>query len=402
MASTEPRTPPLSFEITENIIQLYLGGPYTFPDSHRPSDLAPLLLVCKGWYLYGIRQLYESISITEGSEDSEEIEYVDVMLLCKTLSRNRHLAELVRCFTFKSKCFSNLIVFAITDFISLSSNLTHICISRLDGHWASVDLRVAEHLRHALTKRSLKHFSLYSIHNGDFMYQSDPLCFPKKTLALMANWPDLEEFSLMDESAYQHPFELPPETSARCLALRRVEVQGLSIACALAKIAPFVEDAYILHDKPRDVGTLACLHIWSETLTDLKLCVEENNEKAIQDFPPLRKLRYFRCEATDVHPRFLEPMESLEELYYCARPQRAEQLVNCFRLGTGSGGFLPALKVLRCYPCLSLHDHLREIQEGEDSESRINRVEFLRVVSKSLEEICARRSISLIIEWFGM
>ncbi|KAH8107427.1 hypothetical protein DFH11DRAFT_1732408 [Phellopilus nigrolimitatus] len=388
MASTKSRTPPLPVEITENIIQLYLGGPYTFPDSHVPSDLAPLLLVCKAWHEYGERQLYKSISITVDSEDNKA---TDVLLLSATLSQNSRLANLVRFFAFESKCFGVEHVRAITQIISISSNLTHLSISRLCKDWQKIDTPLVESLWHALSERSLKYFRLHSAFCRDWRAR-DKLCSPKKTTGLIANWPDLEEFSLVDGSASPNPFRSPPKTPARCLALRRVEVQGLDIACFLAKMAPFVEDVDITHDKFD--GTLACLHTWSETLTRLSLYIVEGNSNVIRHFPPLRKLRYFRCEATDMHLRLLATMDSLEELFYCVRPQRAEQLVNCFREGTGSGDFLPALKVLHFRSAVLLLDPELKFRQGEYDEHGVNWVESSRAALKSLEKICARRNIS--------
>ncbi|KAH8107436.1 hypothetical protein DFH11DRAFT_1637381 [Phellopilus nigrolimitatus] len=212
----------------------------------------------------------------------------------------------------------------------------------------------------------------------------------------MANWPDLQEFSFKNEVTYPNPFEIPPETPARCLALRCVRVQGFDMACVLTKIAPFVEGAYILHNETRHGGTLACLHRWSKTLVDLRLRVVEYNEEAFQDFPPLRKLRYFLCAATDVHPRFLETMESLEELYYTVRPQRAEQLVNCFKEGTRSGDFLPALKIL-CFRSAVLLDYPERFP-GECDDEWVDRVEPSRAALRSLEEICAQRGISFSVD----
>ncbi|KAH8103791.1 hypothetical protein DFH11DRAFT_1749628 [Phellopilus nigrolimitatus] len=410
MTSAVPRAQTLPFEITENIIQLYLGGPYTFPDSHRPSDLAPLLLVCKGWHEYGERQLYRSIYFTtyskdsedsedseasEDSEDNEDNKAIGVMLLRWTLWENSRLANLVRFFTFESKCFDSDTVFAIAEIITLTPNLTHVSISRLSSHWQNLHPSAPPTLRHALSKRSLQYFRLFST----FRCMSEPpdeppdaLCSPEETAELIADWPDLEEFSLVEWGASSDPFELPPETPARCLALRRIKVQGLDTACFIAKMAPFVEDVDIAHNTVS--GTLACLHTWSETLTRLSLYIVEGNSNVIRHFPPLRKLRYFRCEATDMHPRLLATMDSLEELFYCVRPQRAEQLVNCFREGTGSGDFLPALKVLHFRSAVLVLDPERRFSQDEYDEW----VEPSRAALKSLGEICARRSISFSVD----
>ncbi|KAH8107434.1 hypothetical protein DFH11DRAFT_1189358 [Phellopilus nigrolimitatus] len=391
MANTEPRTPPLPFEITENIIQLYLGGPYTFPRSHRPSDLAPLLLVCKGWHEYGERQLYESISITTDSKDSQAI---GVSRLLATLSQNSRLANLVRFFAVESKCFGVEHVRAITQIISLSLNLTHLSISRLGEDWQKLDTTLIESLRHALAERSLKHLRLHStyIRRGRGKY-NDMLCSPKETLALLAYWPDLKEFSLIDDqNLHRNRFKFPAETSVRCLALRRVKVQGLNKARFLAKIAPFVEDVDIEHYRFADMETLACLHTWSESLVRLKLHITKQPCDMIPYFPPLRKLRYFYCEVTHVHPKFLESMDSLEELFYYVNTRHVELLVNCFRLGAGSGDFLPALKVLHFRLC---------VQAKFDYDLKINWRESVRAESKalvSLEEICARRSISFNVD----
>ncbi|KAH8103786.1 hypothetical protein DFH11DRAFT_1734353 [Phellopilus nigrolimitatus] len=298
MATTEPRTPPLPVEITENIIQLYLGGPYTFPNSHFSSDLAPLLL-------------------------------------------NSRLANLVRFFTFESKCFDDGTVFGITEIISLSLNLTHLSIRRLGKSWKKIDAPVGKGL------------------------ETDTLCSPEETLALLANWPDLEEFSLVDQGFHLYPLEFPTGTPACCLALRRVKVRGFDIACTLAKMAPNVKDADIAHDTSMEMETLACLHTWSETLIRLKLCFAVELRVVIPYFPPLRKLRYFYCEAPAVQPRCLESMDSLEELFYCGHPEQVKQLVNCFRLGAGSGDFLPALKVLRFRSAFLLLDPELEFSQDE-------------------------------------
>ncbi|KAH8107417.1 hypothetical protein DFH11DRAFT_1188616 [Phellopilus nigrolimitatus] len=360
MTSTKLHTPPLPFEISEKIIQLYLGGPYTFPDSHRPSDLASLLLVCKAWHEYGELQLYRSISISENSEesedredsedsedskDSEDNEATGLMLLSATLSQNSRLANLVRFFAFESKCFGVEHVRAITEIISLSSNLTHLSVSRLCEDWQKTDTQLVD--------------------------------------------------SLVDMSALRFRFEFPPETPARCLALRRIEVQGLDIACFFAKMAPFVEDVEIVHDKFVYMDNRTCLNTWSETLTRLRLYMVEGNWKEIRHFPSgLRKLRYFRCEATDMHPKLLESMDSLEELFYYVDPERAEQLVKCFREGTGSGDFLPALKVLHFRSTVLLLDPKLEFSQNDYDDW----VEPSRAAFKSLEEICARRNISFSVD----
>ncbi|KAH8107431.1 hypothetical protein DFH11DRAFT_1637358 [Phellopilus nigrolimitatus] len=147
-------------------------------------------------------------------------------------------------------------------------------------------------------------------------------------------------------------------------------------------MAPFVEDADITHGNLVDMEDLACLHTWSKTLTRLTLYIVQGDSGEIRYFPPLRKLRYFYCEAPVVHPRCFESMDSLEELVYCMLPEQAKQLVNCFREGAGSGDFLPALKVVRFRPYLRRDDY----------------VESWRVVLKSLEEICTRRRISFSAE----
>ncbi|KAH8107430.1 hypothetical protein DFH11DRAFT_1549595 [Phellopilus nigrolimitatus] len=381
MASTEPRTPPLPFEITENIIQLYLGGPYTFPDSHRRSDLAPLLLVCKGWQEYGERQLYRSIYISESCEDSADV----AALLRATLSQNSRLAGLVCFFTFESKCLWDESVRTITQIISLSSNLTHLSISRLGEDWQTLDTTLVESLRHALAERSLKHFRLYSENCHNWIRKIDMLCSPEKTLALLENWPDLEEFSLVNGIALEYPFDFPPETPVRCLALRRVKVQGLNIACIFAKMAPSVEEVDIAtHNGSVDI---ACLHTWSETLIRLNLDILKKQIHDIRYFPPLRNLRYLICSGTDVHPRFLETMNSLEELIYYVHPQQVEQLVNLFKAGTGSGDFLPELKFLDVLSPVSFLDP--------------ELIDAFPAALESLEEICSRRRISFTIENTG-
>ncbi|KAH8110180.1 hypothetical protein DFH11DRAFT_1547679 [Phellopilus nigrolimitatus] len=360
MATAELRTPPLPFEITENIIQLYSG------DNDGSED-------------------------SEGSEDSKA---TSVELLSATLSQNSHLANLVRFFNFKSNCFMDKHVRAITQIISLSSNLTHLSIDRLDGFCQEIDSRVSANLRHALTERSLTYFRLFSSMNTQNLeLRHDTLCSPNKTLALLANWPDLEDFSLLDEWDGSSP-DFPLDTPARCLALRRIKVRGLDVTKFLAKMAPFVEVANIHHNDVVYWDACSCLHTWSETLTHLKLYITDQDwdewaEPKYFPFPPLRKLRYFLCDVGGMHPSLLKSMESLEELYYIAFPQMAEHLVNCFKLGTGSGVFLPALKVLHFGSAVvflpKLDFSYRSSQDGYNES---------RAAWQSLEEICAQRSIS--------
>ncbi|KAH8107428.1 hypothetical protein DFH11DRAFT_1189123 [Phellopilus nigrolimitatus] len=349
IASAEMHTPPLPFEITEHIIQLHLGTPYKFPSFHFAPDLAPLLLVCKGWYLYGRRILYEYITISDDTP-------CGLLRLARTLQKNPRLARLVHSFAFESNIFSDWDVALLSQIISLSSNLTHISIGRAGIRWKKLqEPQGTDSLRRALAKRSLKNFRYYSTYRMDWDID-DMLLTPEELAGLMTSWPDLEDITFVPEETFYWQTEVrrlsfvpPTRGPGKCLALRRVELSVFDIPmCILAEIAPFIEEADIgkesssVHQGDGDIDLHTCLSLWSETLLHLKL----PNTSSLGELPSLRNLRTFYFGTGYMCPSFMKDMHSLEDLLYEGKLPEVEVLEGCFRSGTESGAFLPALKSL--------------------------------------------------------
>ncbi|KAH8112984.1 hypothetical protein DFH11DRAFT_1605148 [Phellopilus nigrolimitatus] len=324
-------------EILDRIFELKEG----FGDTIPPMiELLSFLRVCRSWYPVAARRLYSTIELREWK--ARQV----AQGLLVTLTKNRHLAEMVRNLTLELKKDDDDEdeKAKASDYIQIIDPCTNLaCITLLN--YGAYD-------RSAL-KQVLAAASLISLHikcedSARNLFRTDEL------LRMMAHWPRVESVSVSKN--VMAPSKDVRRAPVSCDKSR----QGFSDSGRNLRKLRLLEGAQLSADDMRDVLSLpfshveefsarlednaeiripfvACLRMWSSRITGLMLDMRlVSSLGRIDDvFSMLHCLEKLAVHSTLVSPRAILALPALVWInYYISKPEDVDELVAAFTMAS--------------------------------------------------------------------